>query len=144
MEQELINTIDEIRVIAHQVAHTYTREIAGNDMGADQWGLLQDALKQINLKSQEAFLMADPSPRTKVEFSQPKTSTIMRRNISGIYFRYQNPENGKWENWVFEDLPEEKQKEILDSKELEFVKNLCLMVSKKLRDICDQFDIIAQ
>lgn len=58
MEQELINTIDEIRVIAHQVAHTYTREIAGNDMGADQWGLLQDALKQINLKSQEAFLMA--------------------------------------------------------------------------------------
>lgn len=68
----------------------------------------------------------------------------MQRNISGIYFRYQNPENGKWENWVFEDLPEEKQKEILDSKELEFVKNLCLMVSKKLIDICDQFDIITQ
>jgi len=57
MEQELINIIDELRVTAHQVAHTYTREIAGNDMGADQWALLQEALKQINLKSQEAFLL---------------------------------------------------------------------------------------
>lgn len=57
MEQELINIIDELRVTAHQVAHTYTREIAGNDMDSDQWALLQEALKQINLKSQEAFLL---------------------------------------------------------------------------------------
>ena len=57
MEQELINIIDELRATAHQVAHTYTREISGNDMDADQWALLQEALKQINLKSQEAFLL---------------------------------------------------------------------------------------
>lgn len=57
MEQELINIIDEIRATAHQVAHTYTREIAHKDMDVEQWALLQEALKQINLKSQEAFLM---------------------------------------------------------------------------------------
>ena len=57
MEQELINIIEELRVISHQVAHTYTREIAHKDMDADQWALMQEALKQINLKSQEAFLM---------------------------------------------------------------------------------------
>jgi len=57
MEQELVNIIDELRVISHQVAHTYTRQIAEKDMDADQWALMQEALKQINLKSQEAFLM---------------------------------------------------------------------------------------
>ena len=57
MQQELINIIDELRVISHQVAHTYTREIADNGMDAGQWALLQEALKQINLNSQEAFLM---------------------------------------------------------------------------------------
>lgn len=57
MEQELINIIEELRVTAHQIAHTYTREIAENDMDVDQWALLQEGLKQINLKSQEAFLM---------------------------------------------------------------------------------------
>ena len=57
MEQELVNIIDELRVISHQVAHTYTRQIAEKDMDADLWALMQEALKQINLKSQEAFLM---------------------------------------------------------------------------------------
>ena len=57
MEQELVNIIDELRVISHQVAHTYTRQIAEKDMDAAQWALMQEALKQINLKSQEAFLM---------------------------------------------------------------------------------------
>jgi hypothetical protein len=55
MEQELINIIDEIRVISHQVAHTYTLEIAGSDMDANQWLLLQQALEEIKLKSQAAL-----------------------------------------------------------------------------------------
>ena len=67
----------------------------------------------------------------------------MQRNISGVYFRYQNPENGKWENWTFEDLPEEKQNEILDTKEPGFAKSLALIMSKKLREISDQFDIVS-
>ena len=68
----------------------------------------------------------------------------MQRNISGIYFRYQNPENGKWENWTFEDLPEEKQNEILNTKAIEFVKSMALIMSKRLREICDKFDIISE
>lgn len=58
MEQELIYILDELRVVAHQAAHTYTREISEKDMDADKWALLQEALKQINLKSQEGFLLA--------------------------------------------------------------------------------------
>ena len=68
----------------------------------------------------------------------------MQRNISGVYFRYQNPENGKWENWTFEDLPEEKQNEILNTKAIEFVKSMALIMSKRLREICDKFDIISE
>ena len=67
----------------------------------------------------------------------------MQRNVSGVYFRYQNPENGKWENWTFEDLPEEKQREILDTKGPEFAKSLAVIMSQKLRAVCDQFDIIS-
>jgi hypothetical protein len=66
-----------------------------------------------------------------------------QRNISGVYFRYQNPETGKWENWTFEDMPEEHQREIIQGKEREFVENMCIILSKKLREICDQFDIMS-
>lgn len=58
MKQELINLIEELRHTANMVAHTFTREIAHNDMNTEQWELLQDGLKEINLKSQEAFLIS--------------------------------------------------------------------------------------
>jgi len=67
----------------------------------------------------------------------------MQRNISGVYFRFQNPESERWENRVFEDLPKEKQREILDSKEPEFVKNMALIMAKKLKELADEFDIVS-
>lgn len=57
MEQELINLIQQIETTGRQIAHTYAREIAHKNMDSDQWSLLQDALKRINLDSQEAFLL---------------------------------------------------------------------------------------
>ena len=68
----------------------------------------------------------------------------MQRNISGVFFRYENPDTGRWESWTFEDLPEEKQKEILDSKTPEFVRGVALIMAKKLREVSDQFDIISE
>ena len=58
MKQELIDLLDEIRKLGHQAAHTFTLDLAHDDMDADQWGRLQDVLKEINLKSQEAFLLS--------------------------------------------------------------------------------------
>lgn len=55
MNQELITLIDELRKLGHQVAHTFILDIAHNDMDNTQWDLLQEALKEINAKSQEAF-----------------------------------------------------------------------------------------
>jgi coproporphyrinogen III oxidase len=63
------------------------------------------------------------------------------RGISGIYFRFQNPETNKWGNRVFEDLPESEQDKILDTKDIVFTKNLCKALAKTLYNIAEQFDI---
>lgn len=59
-----------------------------------------------------------------------------QRSVSGIYFRYQNPDTQKLENWTFEDLPEEKQNEILDSKDHEFVNRYAFIRDERGRVSC--------
>ncbi len=68
----------------------------------------------------------------------------MKRSLSGIYFRYQNPETGRWENWVFEDLPEIEQDKILDAKNAEWVKSLAKSLANTINRISEQFDITAE
>lgn len=68
-----------------------------------------------------------------------------KRSISGIYFRYQNPDNNRWENWCFEDLPEEKQREILNTKaDPDWLKSLAISLANTLNRISEQFDITAE
>jgi len=64
-----------------------------------------------------------------------------KRNVSGIYFRSQNKETGKWENICFEELSEEEQDKILDTKDVAFIKGLVKLLSNTLNNICTQFDI---
>lgn len=63
------------------------------------------------------------------------------RGISGIYFRSQNPETEKWENRVFEDLPESEQDRVMEGRSEEWLKNLAKILANKLYSICQQFDI---
>ena len=63
------------------------------------------------------------------------------RNLSGMYFRAER--EGKWTNVVFEDLEESEQDEILSSKDTEFIKGIAKHLARTLREIADQFDIIA-
>jgi hypothetical protein len=67
-----------------------------------------------------------------------------KRSISGIYFRHQNPENGRWENWCFEDLPLEKPKEIINEKGDEWAGNLAIALADTLNKIAEQFGITAE
>lgn len=66
------------------------------------------------------------------------------RNLSGIYFRSKNPETGKWDSIVFEDLPEEEQDELLENKSKEWVVSLAKKLAKTINDLGDTFDIIAK
>lgn len=64
------------------------------------------------------------------------------RNLSGIYFRQQNPKTLKWENICFEDCTPEKQDEILNHKDPEFVKSLARQLAETIKRLGNQFDIV--
>lgn len=66
---------------------------------------------------------------------------VNRRNISGIYIFHKFEEDEKREPTCFEDCPEEKQDEWLNSLDAEAVKNLAKMLGRTIRSIGDQLDI---
>ena len=65
----------------------------------------------------------------------------MNRNLSGIYLRQLNPETGKYENVCFEDCTEDKQKEWMETRDADCIKDLAMKLGKTLKKIGDQFDI---
>jgi hypothetical protein len=66
---------------------------------------------------------------------------MVKRGLSGIYFRAKNEETGKFENIVFEDLSEEQQDEMMNGRSEEWLKSLSKQLASTLRSIGDQFDI---
>ena len=64
-----------------------------------------------------------------------------RRDLSGIYIFHKFEDEERRQPTCFEDCPEEKQDEWLDSLDLEAVKNLAKMLGKTLREIGDQFEL---
>lgn len=63
------------------------------------------------------------------------------REISGVYFRFQNPETKRFENRVFEDLPEDEQRKILSNNDHQWTIELAIILANKLYEVCEQFDI---
>lgn len=66
-----------------------------------------------------------------------------RRNISGIYIFHKFDDEERREPTCFEDCPEEKQDEWLNSLDPEAVKRVAKQMAVTLRRVCDQFDIAA-
>jgi len=64
-----------------------------------------------------------------------------KRGLSGIYFR--SKVNGKFENIVFEDLPDSEQDVILD-KNSDWVKSLAKQLANTINEIGDKFDIVRE
>ena len=64
-----------------------------------------------------------------------------RRDLSGIYIFHKFEDEERRQPTCFEDCPEEKQDEWLDSLDLEALKNLAKMLGKTLREIGDQFEL---
>ena len=65
-----------------------------------------------------------------------------KRNLSGIYFRHQN-ENGKWENRCFEDLPDDKQEEILATRDKEWLISMVTNLCDTINRIGDKLDLMS-
>jgi hypothetical protein len=64
-----------------------------------------------------------------------------RRNLSGIFIFHKFDDDPKRKPTCFEDCPEEKQKEWMDTLPIDGVKSLALMLAKTLRKVADKFDI---
>lgn len=63
----------------------------------------------------------------------------MNRELDGVYFRIKR--NDKWDNICFSDLTEEEMNEVLKDKDAEWLKSLCIILGKTLKEIGDYFNI---
>ncbi len=65
----------------------------------------------------------------------------MQRNLDGVYFRIKN-EKGKYDNVCFSDLTEEQMEEVMKDRDTEWLKALCKILGKALKEIGNTFDIM--
>jgi hypothetical protein len=66
----------------------------------------------------------------------------IKRNLSGIYFRYKNPNTDSFENWCFEDLSDDEQTELIKDKNIEWTRSLVKRMADTINRLGEQFDII--
>ena len=67
-----------------------------------------------------------------------------KRNLSGIYFRFKNPETGVFENRCFEDMTVEEQRRHLKDRSVEWLTEMVILLSDTINRIGDQFDIVSE
>lgn len=78
--------------------------------------------------------------RLKAEFQED--DIIMNRNLDGVYFRIKRDD--KWENICFSDLTEEEMDDILKDKPDKWLRNMCKILGKTIKDIGEQLDIVME
>lgn len=62
----------------------------------------------------------------------------MRRNLDGVYFRIGT------ENICFSDLTEEQQDEVMKDRDAEWLRSLCKILAKTIKDIGDELDMVCE
>lgn len=62
-----------------------------------------------------------------------------QHSIDGVYFRVKR--DNKWQSICFSDLTEEEMKEVLKDKDIESIRELSIILGKRLYEIVEQFDI---
>jgi len=58
-----------------------------------------------------------------------------KRNLSGVYFKFKNPETSQMEARCFEDLPEEEQEKHLDKMSEQYTRNMVKALADTLNEI---------
>lgn len=66
----------------------------------------------------------------------------MNRDLDGYYFRIKR--DGKWQPACFSDLTEEEMKQVLEGKDEEFLRRLCIGLGQRIRFIGDELDLIQE
>ena len=65
----------------------------------------------------------------------------MNRELDGVYFRIER--DGKWQSICFSDLTEEEREKVCEGRSAEWLKSLAYHLADCIKEIGEQFDIIA-
>ena len=63
----------------------------------------------------------------------------MNRGLDGYYFRIKR--DGKWQPACFSDLTEEEMMQVLEDKDEEFLRSLCVGLGKRIRFLGDELGL---
>lgn len=66
----------------------------------------------------------------------------MNRNLDGVYFRIKRDD--EWQNICFSDLTEEEMNEIMKDRSEEWLRSMCKILGKVIKNIGDQLDIVME
>ena len=66
----------------------------------------------------------------------------MNRNLDGVYFRVKRDD--KWLNVCFSDLSDDEMEEVMQDRPVEWLKDMCKILGRTIRDIGDQLDIVME
>ena len=64
----------------------------------------------------------------------------MNRNLDGVYFRIKRED--RWENICFSDLTEEEMDYVMDGRDEQWLKSMCRILGKTIKNIGDQLDLV--
>lgn len=64
----------------------------------------------------------------------------IKRNLDGVYFRIKRDE--KWDNICFSDLTPDEMEDVINNRDINWLRSLCIQLGKTIRDIGDQLDIV--
>lgn len=64
------------------------------------------------------------------------------RNLDGVYFRIKR--DGLWKNICFSDLTEDEMEEVMKDRSEEWLRSMCKILGKTIRNIGDQLDIVME
>lgn len=66
----------------------------------------------------------------------------MNRNLDGVYFRIKR--NDSWQNICFSDLTEEEMDDVMKDRPEEWLRNMCKILGKTIKNIGEQLDIVME
>ncbi|MCM1276764.1 MAG: hypothetical protein NC299_15630 [Lachnospiraceae bacterium] len=67
---------------------------------------------------------------------------IKQRKLDGMYFRIKR--GSRYQDICFSDMTTEERLEVLNNKDVEFMKRMSLILAEKIREIGDKFDIVGE
>ena len=66
-------------------------------------------------------------------------SEKIKRNLDGVYFRVLR--DGKWDNICFSDLTQEEMETVMEGRDEDWLKSLCIRLVSTIRNIGDTFNL---